>query len=125
MPACLGTQIDGRYHLNLDASSSLYSWLLIEAPGYAPEMQSIGTNRILNFELRKEDGLKGRVVDPNGQAVEGASVAYRLIGSSLWLSTTEFRNRINNAVVTTDRDGNFRELQDVHPSFSLPVWKIV
>ena len=31
----------------------------------------------LNVELHKDAGFKGRVIDSNGRAVEGASVAYR------------------------------------------------
>jgi len=92
--------------------------LLVESPGYAPELAFVRTNTTLHFQLRKGTSVGGVVLNPNGQPVSSAQVMFRLPFSYPRLDATKLNDPF--ARWSTSMHRSPESITDVDGKFNLP-----
>ena len=105
------TTWQGQYRRQListDVFSMRRGWdptaLRIESAGYMPQIAGPlprQTDHVLKIQLRKDPGIRGKVVSPDGKPVAGASVA---------LCTWTREVRVNNSQIRYAREDRFKLL---------------
>lgn len=104
----LNTDNDGRFHAMLSTLGSKV--VMVDAPDYAPEFQRITidvTNELLEITLKPGRALRGRVVDLNGNPLEGVDVSFTGGDAVGWYEGEYMPGDSQTWRVKTSADGRF------------------